>query len=506
MPQDSALPFVLPAVSRKRVVVAFDGGRLSSDGGVLLLSQVERRLGIADRLAACLRDRRDPERTQHTLAEMLRLRMFAIAAGYEDANDCDALRHDPAFKLALGRAPESGRPLCSQPTVSRLENAPSRTAVARMMAALVDLFCASFPKPPQAITLDLDETCDVAHGRQQLSLFNGHYDSHCFLPIHVYEAATGRPVTVLFRRGATPTGTEIRTLVRHLVGRLRRHWPQVRITLRGDSHYGRQEVMTWCEDNGVDYVFGLGGNRVLAALVRDQAEEVCVRRALDQVETLRRYAAGRYAARSWHRQRTVVARIEASGKGLDVRYVVTSLPGPAEMLYEAVYCARGQMENFIKLHKRQSASDRTSCGSPTANQVRLILHTAAYWLLLTLREAIPAGMPLRQAEPGRVHHAAVAAGQAGRPHRRDRHAPARPPADRLPGPGLARPAGDPLRRRAALSGGALMPRSPVPSTGPNACPTSTPRCTQSGATGRRVPSTTKARYNRHRAGSGPRHE
>jgi hypothetical protein len=398
MTENSVLPFALPAVSRKTVVVAFDGGRLSSDGGVLVLSQVERRLGIADRLAACLRDRRDPERTQHTLAEMLRLRMVAIAAGYEDANDCDTLRHDPAFKLALGRAPQSGRALCSQPTLSRLENAPSRTTVARLMAAMVDLFCASFARPPQAITLDLDETCDEAHGRQQLSLFNGHYDSHCFLPIHVYEAATGRPVTVVFRRGATPTGREIRTLVRHLVGRIRRHWPRVRITLRGDSHYGRHEVMTWCEDHGVDYVFGLGGNRVLDALVRDQAEELCVRRALDQAETLRRHAAVRYAARSWHRERRVVARLQASAQGLDLRYVVTSLPGPAEMLYEAVYCARGQMENLIKRHKRQLASDRTSCCSPTANQLRLILHTAAYWLLLTLREAIPAGMPLRQAE------------------------------------------------------------------------------------------------------------
>ena len=176
MTEDSLLPFDFPAVRRKKVTAGFDGGLISSDGGLVLLREAERRLRLADTLAGSMRDRRDPALVVHTLPAMLRFRMFAIACGYEDADDCDALRTDPLFKLAVGRAPESGRALCSQPTMSRLENAPSRLEVARMTAALVDLFCRSFPAPPAAITLDIDDTCDPVHGRQQLSLFNAHYD------------------------------------------------------------------------------------------------------------------------------------------------------------------------------------------------------------------------------------------------------------------------------------------------------------------------------------------
>ena len=176
MTEDILLPFDLPAVSRKKVTADFGGGLISSDGGLVLLRAAERRLSLSETLAGCIREWRDPERVVHVLPGMLRFRMFAIACGYEDADDCDALRGDPLFKLAVGRAPESGRDLCSQPTMSRLENAPSRIEVARMTAALVDIFCRSFPAPPTAITLDIDDTCDPVHGRQQMSLFNAHYD------------------------------------------------------------------------------------------------------------------------------------------------------------------------------------------------------------------------------------------------------------------------------------------------------------------------------------------
>ena len=181
----------------------FGGGLISSGGGLVLLREAERRLGVAEALAGCIREWRDPERVVHVLPGMLRFRMFAIACGYEDADDCDALRGDPLFKLAVGRAPESGRDLCSQPTMSRLENAPSRIEVARMTAALVDIFCRSFPAPPTAITLDIDDTCDPVHGRQQMSLFNAHYDTRCFLPVHVYHVESGKPVAVLLRPGKT---------------------------------------------------------------------------------------------------------------------------------------------------------------------------------------------------------------------------------------------------------------------------------------------------------------
>jgi Transposase DDE domain group 1 len=389
MDDDTELPFDLPAVQRKKVSVAFDGGMLSSDAGVLLLRGVERRLGIAARLADCINDRRDPARIDHTVEEMLRLRMFAIAAGYEDANDCDALRHEPVFKMAVGRAPESGDPLCSQPTMSRLENAPSRGELVRLMAAMVDLFCSTWRRAPASIVLDIDDTFDAVHGQQQLSLFNAHYDERCFLPIHIYEGTTGKPVAVILRSGKTPNGVEVRTVLKHVVARIRGHWPRVKILIRGDSHYGRHEAMEWCEEaDGIDYIFGFGGNKILAGMTRQAADAICVKRALTQRDQ-RGWQALRYGAKSWGRERRFVARIEATPLGLDVRYVVTSLKGSARHLYEDVYCARGQAENFIKLHKAQLASDRTSCRDPRANQMRLILHTGAYWLMHALRAAAP---------------------------------------------------------------------------------------------------------------------
>jgi hypothetical protein len=399
MSDDTIEPFGLPAVGRKKLTAAFDGGRITSDGGVMLLAAAERRIGIAQTLAPLIADPRNPALVRHSVADILRARMLAIACGYEDADDLDHLRHDPAFKLACGRLPVSGADLCSQPTVSRWENAPTLREVVRMTYALVDIYCASYAVPPAAVTLDIDDTVDVVHGHQQLALFNAHYNERCFQPIHVYDTATSRPVAMLLRPGKTPSGSEIRNHLRRLVRRIRSHWPDTRLTIRGDGHYGRPEVMAWCESSGVDYIFGLPGNAVLDRLVEAAADDVRVRRAEAEAPVVRRYSETRYGARSWHRERRVAARIEASTMGLDIRYVVTNLShGSAEWLYDTLYCARGQAENLIKLHKTQLASDRTSCRSPLANQVRLVLHTGAYWLLLALRDAIPRPQPLATAE------------------------------------------------------------------------------------------------------------
>jgi hypothetical protein len=393
-------PFLpgLSPVAGKLVQVTFDAGRLSSDGGVLVLAEIERCLEIAERLARCIEDPRAPDRVQHGLAEMIRFRALLIAAGYPDANDCDALRVDPVFKMAVGRLPESEADLCSQPTMCRLENLPGAIALKRMMAAMIELFCDSFAQVPRRIVLDIDDTEDRVHGGQQLALFHAHYDSRCFLPIHIYEATTGKPVAVILRPGKTPAGTEVALVLRHVVKAIRARWPRVEILVRGDSHYARPEAMTWCERNRIGYVFGLAGNRVLLTRIAALAEDAAVSRVQGEAENVRRFGELAYAAKTWSVERRVIARVEASPQGSDSRFVVTNLKGAPRWLYEAVYCARGQAENLIKAHKLHLASDRTSCTSATANQFRLLIHTAAYWLMHTLRGLAPKNSFWRDAQ------------------------------------------------------------------------------------------------------------
>lgn len=241
---------VLPGLSPVdglEVHARFDGGALSSDGGVLLLREIERKMGLSDALASCLTDQRDPARTLHSYTSMIRARIMAIACGYEDCDDLDVLRHDPAMKMACERAPDAALGLASQPTLSRLESLPGWRALARMGLKMIDLFCQSFRTVPGQIVLDIDDTTDRTHGGQQLSLFNTHADGHCFQPIHIYEAATGKPVAFLLRAGKRPSGAEAATVLRHVIRRIRANWPRVAITVRGDGHYGTPEVMDLLE-------------------------------------------------------------------------------------------------------------------------------------------------------------------------------------------------------------------------------------------------------------------
>jgi Transposase DDE domain group 1 len=335
-------------------------------------------------------------------------RVAAITCGYKDANDLTRLRHDPLMKIAVGRCPESGEPLGSQPTISRLENAPRKVEAARLSAVLVDQFCSSV-KPGKKEILDIDDTFCAAHGGQQLAFWNAHEDERGFSPMHIYHVRSGTPVVAILRSAKTPKGTEVKTVVKHVTQRIRAHWPKTRLIWRGDSHYGRDEAMEWAENNGADYIFGFGGNTVLAASVARLADWLRIRHAFSGKDKMRRYASIMYQAGSWSHPRRVVARLEVSmqpdpnaegcmRQELDVRYVVTSLAGDPQHLYENVYCQRGQMENLIKLHKAQLASDRTSCHSATANQVRLVLHTAAFWLMAVVRSGIPETNPLAKAE------------------------------------------------------------------------------------------------------------
>ena len=401
---NETIPYLpgLSPVSGKELHARFDGGRLSSDGGVLLLREIENGLGLAKRLSSCMKDTRDPVSTTHTQVDMIRARMFAIACGYEDCDDLDVLRFDPAFKLACGRLSETGDDLMSQPTLSRLENAPSWRELGRMGLKMIDLFCDSFKSVPARIVLDIDDTPDTVHGGQQLAFFNAHYDEYIFQPIHIFEAATGKPVLSLLRPGKRPSGKEAARVLKHVIRRIRRNWPRVDIMVRGDGHYGTPEVMKLLERQGCGYIFGLPGNARLKEIGQPWCEDVAVRRVQRDKDKLRRFFQVGYQAKSWSRERKVIARVEATTRGADIRFVVTNLStrgqsSKAKVLYEKVYCARGNMENMIKEHKLYTKSDRTSCHRWEANQFRLFLHTGAYWLLLKLRQAAPRKSSWRKA-------------------------------------------------------------------------------------------------------------
>jgi len=409
MTDDTPLPFDLPAVRRKKLTVDFTGGNQSSNGGLLLLRQAERRLGVCRRLAAAIRDKRDPARVRHKKLEIIMARSSAIACGHMDANDHDRLRDDPLMKLAVEREPESGDALASQSTHSRFENAPRKVDAARLTGALVDQFGATI-KPQAEEIVDIDDTFCAAHGGQQLAFWNAHNDERGFATMHINHVRSGTTICPILRPARTPKGTEVATVVKHVTRRLRRHWlASTRIIWRGDSHYGRDPVMTWCEDNGEGFIFGLPGNAVLDAMIAETCDHLRFWHAIGTEAKLRCYASHEYKARKWKRARRVIARIECSlqpdpkepglyRQEVDVRWIVTSLEGKPEHLYENVYCQRGQMENLIKLHKTQLASDRMSCHSATANQVRLVWHTAAFWLMHGVRAAIPAAHALATAE------------------------------------------------------------------------------------------------------------
>lgn len=392
MPADIDVTLPLPGLSPvagKPIIARFDGGSLSSDGGLLALREVEARLGVAERLGACVDDLRAPERIQHGLVEMLRFRLLMIAAGYEDGNDADSLRHDPLFKLANGRLPDAAA-LCSQPTMSRLENTPGPRALIRMARAMVALYCASFRQVPRRITLDIDDTFDAVHGGQQLRLFNAYYDEYGFQPIVVFDGE-GRPVAAMLRPARRPTGAEARNLLRRLVREIRSHWPRVEILIRADSHYCAPEVLDFCRAARVDFLLGVATTTTLRRHV-ETLEASTARRHTGAPggEKLRRYKEFHDGAASWTRVERIIARVEISAQGADTRFVVTNLAaGSARTIYEDLYCRRGQAENHIKAWKRHLAADRTSCCRATANQFRLMLHTGAYWLLWSLRGLMP---------------------------------------------------------------------------------------------------------------------
>src|SRR3954453_4929064 len=372
---DPKLPLPgLSPVAGKSVVAQFDGGLLSSDGGVLALRAVEQRLRVAARFASCIEDPRAPDQITHTLADIIRFRLLMIAAGYEDGNDAAGLRRDPLFKMALDRAP-SDRELCSQPTISRLENLPDVRSLLRIGRAMVDLYCSSFRQVPKRIVLDIDDPFDAVHGGQQLRLFNAYHDEYGFQPIVVFDGE-GRFVTAVLRPAKRPKGTEIRALLRRLLRAIRATWPNTAILLRADSHYCGPEVLAWCRTNGVDFIFGVAPTSTLRRHIeRLEISTMARYAAAPHAGKVRRYTEFYDGAGSGSRVGRITPRVEAGADGTDTRFIVTSLPTRnARVLYEDVYCRRGDAENHIKAWKTHLAADRTSCPKASANQFRLFLH------------------------------------------------------------------------------------------------------------------------------------
>jgi hypothetical protein len=381
------LPGLSP-VCGKPIVARFDGAHLSSDGGLLALREVEQRLGIAGRLAACIRDPRAPERVLHGLDEIIRFRMLMIAAGYEDGNDADALRGDPMFKLAMERLPDHAD-LCSQSTVSRLENLPDARALLRIGRAMVDQYCHSFRQVPRRIVLDIDDTFDAVHGGQQLRLFNAHHDEYGFQPIVVFDGE-GRMIAAVLRPACRPDGRQIVKWLRRLIAAVRANWPRVEIMLRADSHYCTPEVLRFCRAERLDYTLGVAPTTTLRKHITALEQSITARAAAAGGEKLRRFKEFYDGAASWDRVERIIARVEAGPQGVDTRFIVTSLGGiSGRTVYQDIYCARGQAENHIKAWKTHLAADRTSCCRASANQMRLFLHVGAYRLMWSLRALMP---------------------------------------------------------------------------------------------------------------------
>src|SRR5450631_1884025 len=392
MPAEVASTASLPGLSPvagKPIIARFDGGLLSSDGGLLALREIEQRLGIASRVAGCIADPRVPEQITHQLDEIVRFRMLMIAAGYEDGNDADALRHDPMFKLAMGRLPEDGA-LCSQPTISRLENLPDKRTLLRMGYAMVDFYCDSFRHVPRRIVLDIDDTFDAVHGGQQLRLFNAHHDQYGFQPIVVFDAE-GRMIAAVLRPACRPDGRQIVKWLRRLIAALRENWPRVEIMLRADSHYCTPEVLRFCRARRLDYTLGVAPTATLRKHIVTLEESTAARAATDaDGKKLRRFKEFYDGAGSWDRVERIIARVEAGPRGTDTRFIVTSLATlSGRTIYQDIYCVRGQAENHIKAWKTHLAADRTSCSRATANQLRLFLHAGAYWIMWGLRVSMP---------------------------------------------------------------------------------------------------------------------
>ena len=379
-------------IKGKNIDLSFSGDRISSDGGLLLIRELDSQLNLLSSASNCIRDERDQRYIDHSVKELLTQRVFQIAAGYEDCNDCNDLREDMIFKLCAGRLPQSENDLASQPTMSRLENTVSKTDLFRLGKLLVDTFICSYSTVPSVIILDCDDTNNDTYGQQELALFNNFYNEHCYMPIHIYEGLSGKLITTILRPGRRNKQANIARLLQKLISYLRVQWPKTKIIVRGDSHFASQDFMDWtCIQPNLSFITGLAGNAKLHELSHITVESA--QREFNRYKNpVKRYHSFIYKAGSWERYQRVIVKVEVTSMGTNIRYIVTNLNDfRARDLYEKGYCARGSMELRIKDHKLYLKSDRSSCTKFTANQFRLFLHSMAYILIHTLQKQVLKG-------------------------------------------------------------------------------------------------------------------
>jgi Transposase DDE domain group 1 len=412
--------FSFAALYGREVVAQFDGGDITTDAGSLLLREVDRRLQLTERLSACFTDYRRPDLVEHAVGELVGQRVYGLALGYEDLNDHDQLRADPMLAVLIGKAepkgtdrrrvPDRGKAGAGKSTLNRLELTPADAdAQARykkivysadaMDRLLTELFLDSYEQPPSRIVLDVDATDDPVHGNQEGRFFHGYYREYCYLPLYILcgefvLCARLRSSNIDASAGALDE-------VKRIVAQIRAQWPQVEIVLRGDGGFSRDSIMSWCEDNQVDYVFGLAKNKRLVKIIGRQLHEAQLLFEATQ-QPARVFTEFAYQTRqSWKRQRRVVGKAEHLEKGANPRFVVTSLGAEqfaAQALYEELYCARGEMENRIKEQQLALFADRTSTELMRSNQLRLYFSTFAYQLLQGLRRLGLQGTEMAQAQ------------------------------------------------------------------------------------------------------------
>ena len=383
------------SLGRQKITANFDGGRLTSDAGGLLLREADRQLGLTAELADCIADPRDPAKITHDIRTLLRQRIFGIALGYEDLNDHATLRDDPLFAILAEQRADPDAPLGSPSTLCRFENAITRESLSRMSEVFVEQFIASHERPPKELTLDFDPTDDRVYGKQEGRFFHGYYDGYCFLPLYVF---CGDQLLCAYLRPSNIDGAKhSRAILKLIVKRFRRAWPKVRIIFRGDSGFCRWKLLRWCDKHDVGYVVGIARNPVLQRLAEpfmNQATKAYDESGVKQ----RRFHEITYAAGTWDRKRRVIVKAEVLPKGPNVRFVVTNLAEAPKTIYDDRYTARGDMENRIKEQQLGLFADRTSCHQFQANQFRLLLASAAYVLIEHLRRVGLVGTELAKAQ------------------------------------------------------------------------------------------------------------